>query len=436
MTVKDITDFHIALQLFPGYTEADLSILAEFANPDAKAEPGFIVDFLGSRIRTTSVWKEARALDGQIVGLPTPGDFHAEAVEWIGLLKAVRSARGQYVAMELGAGFGPWIIAGGLAARRKGIDNIRLWAVEGDPHHFQFLRQHFSDNGFNPDRHNLLNAAVGVNAGVAEWAVMEESVAAETWGCRPIQEDTDSLGRQFQNTQRVDVIPLRDLVAKESIWDLIHIDVQGDEVDICRSCIDELNTRVRWLIVGTHSRKIDGDLLELMCRAGWILEHEKPTKFTFSPSPSTLEAMTTVDGTQVWRNPRIMNIRESLASFSQEITSATREFRVEVGGIYTLNVVAKNTGVEPWTAGKGGEGSIDASYRWLDSRGTVLPIEGHRARLSRPVIQPGETDCLQLFVAAPPVPGVYKLWVSMVQEGVDWFYCRGTNPLAIDVKVE
>jgi hypothetical protein len=71
-----------------------------------------------------------------------------------------------------------------------------------------------------------------------------------------------------------------DLIMKESRWDLIHIDVQGDEVDICRSCIDELSARVRWIVVGTHSRKIDGDLLDLMWRAGWMLEHEKPSKFT------------------------------------------------------------------------------------------------------------------------------------------------------------
>jgi hypothetical protein len=182
VTAKDVTESHVSLQLFPGYTDADTAIFTEFSNSDAKPEPGFIVDFLGTRIRTTSLWKEARTLDGQLLGLPIPADFHAEAIEWLGLLKAVSGASGQYVAMELGAGFGPWLIAGAVAARLRGINDIRLCAVEGDPTHFQFLRQHFTDNGFEPDRHALFEAAVGTKAGVVQWPIVED--ASEAWGCR------------------------------------------------------------------------------------------------------------------------------------------------------------------------------------------------------------------------------------------------------------
>jgi len=41
-----------------------------------------------------------------------------------------------------------------------------------------------------------------------------------------------------------------------------------------------------------------------MWHAGWILENEKPTRFVFDVDTSSLERMTTHDGTQVWRNPR------------------------------------------------------------------------------------------------------------------------------------
>jgi FkbM family methyltransferase len=303
LTSKDVTDAHLAMQLFPGYSDADAGIFAQFANPDVQPEPGFLTDFLGSRIRVSSLWEHARTLDGQLVGLPIPGDFHAETVEWIGLLKAVSTATDKYVAMELGAGFGPWVVAGGIAARRRGINNIHLCAVEGDADHFQYLRQHFIDNGFRPAEHTLIEAAVGTAAGVAQWPVLNGS-AAEEWGLRPMHSERDYIGRRFDKTRPVVVVPMRDLVAQEPYWDLIHIDVQGEEVEICRSCLEELNTRVRWIIVGTHSRKIDGLFLDMMWTAGWILEHEKPTKFTFVPNAATLEAMTTMDGTQVWRNPR------------------------------------------------------------------------------------------------------------------------------------
>src|SRR5690242_19455560 len=117
--------------------------------------------------------------------------------------------------MELGAGFGPWIIAGALAAKQRGIENIRLYAVEGDPQHFQFLRQHFLDNGFEPGEHTLLQAAVGVNRGTTEWPIVEDSSASESWGCRPLQTGVDYMGRRFQKTTRVNTIPMRDLVMRE-----------------------------------------------------------------------------------------------------------------------------------------------------------------------------------------------------------------------------
>jgi hypothetical protein len=66
-----------------------------------------------------------------------------------------------------------------------------------------------------------------------------------------------------------------------------------------------LNERVRWVVIGVHSRILDADLLRLFHGAGWILEHEKPTRFRFNPSKATFEAMVIADGTQVWRNRRI-----------------------------------------------------------------------------------------------------------------------------------
>jgi hypothetical protein len=91
----------------------------------------------------------------------------------------------------------------------------------------------------------------------------------------------------------------------EERWDLVHIDVQGWERLICDDARAQLNGRVAYLIVGTHSRKLDGDLVDLFHREGWILEHEKPSRFTFTPGVALLESMNEADGTQVWRNPRL-----------------------------------------------------------------------------------------------------------------------------------
>ena len=287
-----------------GYATWELKVIREFIDPNARPQPGFVVDFMGTRIRTSSLWSSARTLDGTVTPVPIPGDFHSEAVEWLGVLKSVQSARGQYVAMELGAGLGPWIIAGGSGARKRGIDNVRLYAVEADPTHYKLLRQNLEDNGFCPDEHILIHAAVGVRADKARWPIIEDS--REDWGTRPVEgAKSDYLGRTFDSFLDIDIVPIIGLVVREPRWDLLHIDVQGHEYHLCAAAIEELSLRVRWLVIGTHSRLLDGKLIELLFAAGWELKHEKPSKFRFNAKAETLESMTFVDGVQVWRNPRL-----------------------------------------------------------------------------------------------------------------------------------
>lgn len=300
------------LQVYPGYAPADALLFNEFALAPATPQPGFIIDFLGVRTRTASLFDTAKALDGQILGIPVPSDYHAEAVEWLGLLKSVKAAHGEYVAMELGAGWGPWLISGGAAARQKGIRTVRLCGVEGDQNHYDSMCQHFTDNGFNPQDHSLILAAVGVENGTARWPVVADP--GNEWGLRPTGQEgedaadrdlTAALGKRMSSFIDVKVIALGELLAREPRWDLVHVDIQGGETKVLDAFRQELNQRVRYLIVGTHSRKIDGELIEIFHQEGWILEHEKPCRMIYNPDAADLVAMTIVDGTQVWRNPRV-----------------------------------------------------------------------------------------------------------------------------------
>ena len=101
------------------------------------------------------------------------------------------------------------------------------------------------------------------------------------------------------------MLSFRHLLRGEPVWDLVHIDVQGQEFALCRAAIRELDRRAARVCVGTHSRKLDGDLYELFWRAGWLLENEAPTRMRFSPGAHSLEALNAGDGTQIWRNPRL-----------------------------------------------------------------------------------------------------------------------------------
>ena len=297
------------LQVYRGYEAHDLAVFDRFRAVPRTADPDFIVDFLGVRTRAASLAEGQRDMAGHVLDIPVPCDYHAEAVEYVGLLKTVLSATGGYAIMELGAGWGPFLVNAGAAARLIGMTDIHLMGVESDPGHMESMRLHLADNGFDPDQHRMVEGAVGSEAGTALFPKVDDH--ANQWGARPAmmgngkvdEADRAYLGALLDHSIEVQVFDVRDLLKERTLWDCVHVDIQGAEVGVLRTAMAMLNERARFVIIGTHSRKIDGDLVELFHHAGWILEHEKPTKFAFNPTTSSLETMTTVDGAQVWRNP-------------------------------------------------------------------------------------------------------------------------------------
>jgi FkbM family methyltransferase len=296
-----------------GYSAQDLSIFNLFTPMEVKPSRGFVTDFIGSRARVSSLWKGCESLDNTVLPVPVPSDYHADAIEWIGTLKSVLAATGRFAVMELGAGHGPWIAASSKAAQLRGIKSIAVCGVEADPGRFALMRQNIVDNEMTAYDVTLVQAAVGVAAGVASWPRLDDP--ANDSGARPLrycspdhndhEVDLMYLAGRVNGTIDVEVVALGTLLAQRPLWDLVHIDIQGTEVELCRAFLDELSTRVRYMVIGTHSRKIDGDLMELLVCGGWDLEHEKPARFFFRHGECILERMTTHDGAQVWRNPRL-----------------------------------------------------------------------------------------------------------------------------------
>jgi lipoteichoic acid synthase len=78
-------------------------------------------------------------------------------------------------------------------------------------------------------------------------------------------------------------------------------------------------------------------------------------------------------------------------------------------------LVLRNDGPEAWTAAQG----YAVSYHWFDSAGKPVVWDGRRSELSE-TVDGGETVSLEAVVAAPPVPGLYRLQWDVVQEQVRW----------------
>jgi FkbM family methyltransferase len=245
--------------------------------------PEFYYDFLGVRTRVSYVplptWAE-----GHLFGIPEAGKpFLHTREEWIGLLTAIKEADKRMVVVELGAGWGPWLVAAHAAARHRGIYDIHLIGVEGSKEHVGSMRQHFIDNGIDPESQTLIHGAVGPRDGTAWFPDIEPRT---NWGQPAHYHPTP-------NMNTLDCLSLPTLLQNHPRVDFNHCDIQGGESEVLSAAIDTLDAKVRRIVVATHSPGHDETMLALFRARGWTLEAKEDW------------VVPERDGTQVWSNPRL-----------------------------------------------------------------------------------------------------------------------------------
>ena len=295
-------------QIYRGYDGAQEAMLRSLQTTPARREADRIVDGFGQQTLLECI-PFAGSFDLERLTMPIPDDgYHAEAAEYVALADSVRRAQGRYCIAELGAGWGPWVGLGGVLARSRGIREIDLVAVEALPARFALLRKHLAVNGLRPaegDRTVLDGVTCTLVAGAVTTTRTEVffpdvgitdmgSAASET------DSDRDYRGKRVQHL-RVPGYPLSEIIGDRHL-DLLHVDVQGAELALVEANLDRLARQVDAMVIGTHSRVIEGALIDLLYRNGWHLELEKPCRVAWSSSePASQEAMTETDGCQYWR---------------------------------------------------------------------------------------------------------------------------------------
>jgi FkbM family methyltransferase len=282
---------------FDGYRPEELNILRAHLS-HSKPEAGFVKDFVGTRMRVRFN-SSVSALSGVVFDhIPVPGDFRVETIEWVGVLKAIETSGAHFVTVELGAGWGPWVVSSGHVARGLG-KTVRMYAVEADPGKVPNIAQHMTDNGFDPKDHVIFGGIAGRSDGFAYFPVID---AAGNWSGEAVYDEPPQ-----GEYQKLPSISLGTLVKDEETVDLIHFDIQGAEFDVVKGSIEQLCAKVRWMVIGTHSRSIEGRLIDLLLQSNWSLENEQPCRCSYGGGRSH----TFVDGTQVWRNLASTNSRSA-----------------------------------------------------------------------------------------------------------------------------
>ena len=269
-----------------------------------RSRPDYLTNFLGVLINPDHFPVLLTACRGLVEDLPIPANWHADMAEWGAALRAVDLAKTSFTMIELGCGWGCWMNNTGVAARNVGLD-VHLIGVEGDDGHISFAHQAVAANGFLPSQVSIHHGVAAAGAGTALFPRQVQS--GVSWGSEPIFGATDlqkANALELASHDVLTMIPLSELVRDHHRIDLLHVDIQGGEADLVSEALEVLNAKVAYLLIGTHSRQIEGRLFSTLLESGWCLEIERPAILTVQPC----NISTGIDGVQGWRNPRLVPI--------------------------------------------------------------------------------------------------------------------------------
>ncbi|HEY5805337.1 MAG TPA: class I SAM-dependent methyltransferase [Lysobacter sp.] len=284
--------FHYATSFDP------IELMQRHAVRNLQARPGFLTNFLGVHIDPKFFPTILTGREGQVEGIPIPANWHADIAEWGTALRAIELAGNTFTMIELGCGWGCWMNNTGVAARATGR-GVQLIGIEGDEHHLEFARESLATNGFQDDQVSLHRGIASARSGFALFP--RQDVAGTTWGSEPIFDATVEQRRIALASGSFDELPmvlLADLIGKHSRIDLLHIDIQGGEANLVKENLDLIRTRVAYLLIGTHSKQIEGSLYDTLLGSGWRLEMERAAIFELVDGTPHIR----VDGVQGWRN--------------------------------------------------------------------------------------------------------------------------------------
>ena len=269
----------------------------------------FIVDFFGMRISIRYAKYLAQRAGTNIERPPFPDDsIRASFIEYLAVVESIRDCGSIYQMAEIGASYAPFSALCAKLALRKGVSKAILRPVEAAFRGVESIQGNFSDN-------NLLNEQVDLRVIQAAVVGSYKDVYFPDVECTvdngaAAQDQSTDLDIRGATLPMIKIkgIPLSfviDSFPYNTPIDLLHIDIQGSELYAVPIDITYLNDMVKRVMLATHSRPIDGIMMETFHRAGWKLIAEEPCEFTYRRDLNEIEGMTIKDGAQYWVNESI-----------------------------------------------------------------------------------------------------------------------------------
>jgi FkbM family methyltransferase len=298
-------------------------VFSQFKRFSGEVPAGHGIDFLGTKISGQftaglGTWPEARTKQTYYPNIDE------EYFEWIDLLESVVAAKGSYTMIDLGAGFGRWVVRAAFALKQyNGQLPCRLIAVEAEPVVFKWMGLHFNNNGLDTGPHSLIHGAVSEAAGEVLFYIGGPrggpfDRTPDAWYGQCLTKDYDVSGefeydgeyngfkvRRHKSQWRSINIPsvrLGSLLQGLETIDLIDMDIEGQELPVIRSAIEELNAQVKRLHIGTHGKEIESGLRQLLSAHRWQCLADYSLWTTSETAWGTIKFE---NGVQTWVNPRL-----------------------------------------------------------------------------------------------------------------------------------
>ena len=303
--------------------------------------PGYRVDFLGTMtdLRFEALWGNdpAKAAGGYLeTATPFIGDspdgnaeFWFESADWV--LAAADALR----FFRHGHAGGLLRLPGCRSYRALQFFNAmpcKLVAIDPIPENIAMTKQHFRDNGINPDDHWLITAAISDTNDPVFFPIgvpgtgIQNCVSTNAAGAREVyvrelidngraEEALRNLlaanstgitkdllpGHDFQaEIKLVSATTLRDILGPFDRVDYLEADIQQSEIIVFPPFIELLKKKVRRIHLGTHGQHVHWALHHMFEANGWEIV------FSYEPDSthrSALGTFKTNDGVLTVKNP-------------------------------------------------------------------------------------------------------------------------------------
>jgi len=278
--------------------------------------PGWQVNGIG--IRTRESFSDQS--DWNVKFIPTEKPHFNEAYfEWIDVLTAVLNARGHFRMIEVGAGYGPWLTIAGVALKQISKMSFQLVGIEAETNRFNWMKQHFLDNGLELKGHCFYRGVVNASGSEVWFDVgdSDKSYGATilrgnniptlfTHGFRGWMSFLTQRKRLRKmgaiRPERVKAYRFSKILKKYPKIDFVDMDIQGTEGEVVSESILELNQKVKMIHIGTHNNAVEEFLFNIFTNYGW----ENVWNFKNGKVHSTPYGdIKFSDGVQTWINPNI-----------------------------------------------------------------------------------------------------------------------------------